>query len=92
MIVFNILLQASLLTLTTLVGDQLKDKYDGATEVKINRRGKLQVKHPHFNVPTGEDLVYLLESPDYCKRNNTVGSLGMVSYLHRHRKKTVMFC
>ena len=57
-------------------GDQLKEKYDGATEVKINRRGKLQVKHPQFNVPTGEDLVYLLESPDYCKRNKTVGSLG----------------
>ncbi|KAK3875049.1 hypothetical protein Pcinc_020058 [Petrolisthes cinctipes] len=58
------------------VGDLLKDKYDGATEVKINRRGKLQVKHPQYNVPTGEDLVYLHESPDYCKRNNTVGSLG----------------
>ncbi|XP_066963899.1 protein Wnt-5b-like [Macrobrachium rosenbergii] len=60
------------------VGDLLKEKYDGATEVKINRRGKLQVKHPQFNVPTAEDLVYLSDSPDYCRRNNTVGSLGTV--------------
>ncbi|XP_076334211.1 protein Wnt-5b-like [Tachypleus tridentatus] len=58
------------------VGDQLKDKYDGATEVKINRRGKLQLKNPHFNIPTAEDLVYLEESPDYCVKNHTTGSLG----------------
>ena len=54
----------------------MKEKYDGATEVRINRRGKLQVKHPQFNVPTAEDLVYVATSPDYCKKNNTVGSLG----------------
>ncbi|KAG7169098.1 Wnt-5b-like 2, partial [Homarus americanus] len=72
------------------IGDLLKDKYDGATEVKINRRGKLQVKHPQFNVPTGEDLVYLHESPDYCNRNTTVGSLDLIErktvYATRLRK------
>lgn len=79
--------QKPLFTPSNPIGDQLKDKYDGATEVKINRRGKLQVKHPHFNVPTGEDLVYLLESPDYCKRNTTVGSLGKVSSMLHHKNK-----
>ncbi|KAH8021709.1 hypothetical protein HPB51_016373 [Rhipicephalus microplus] len=58
------------------VGDHLKDKYDSATEVKLNRRGKLQVRHRKFNVPTLEDLVYLHESPDYCVYNETLGSLG----------------
>lgn len=58
------------------VGDHLKEKYDSATEVKLNRRGKLQVRHRKFNVPTLEDLVYLHESPDYCVYNETLGSLG----------------
>ncbi|RXG55842.1 Protein Wnt-5b [Armadillidium vulgare] len=58
------------------IGSLLKGKYDGATEVRINRRGKLQVRHPQFNVPTAEDLVYMAPSPDYCRRNRTVGSLG----------------
>ncbi|XP_023215183.1 protein Wnt-5b-like [Centruroides vittatus] len=58
------------------VGDHLKDKYDGATEVKINRRGKLQIRNPRFNLPTAEDLVYMDESPDYCITNLTTGSHG----------------
>lgn len=58
------------------VGDHLKDKYDSATEVKVNRRGKLQVRQRRFNVPTAEDLVYMHESPDYCVSNDTLGSLG----------------
>ncbi|CAL4066682.1 unnamed protein product [Meganyctiphanes norvegica] len=58
-------------------GDFLKEKYDGATEVKINRRGKLQVKFAQFNVPTAEDLVYLEDSPDYCTRSNvSLGTTG----------------
>lgn len=60
------------------VGDHLKDKYDSATEVKLNRRGKLQVRHRRFNLPTPEDLVYMHESPDYCVSNDTLGSLGTV--------------
>ncbi|XP_013792736.1 protein Wnt-5b-like [Limulus polyphemus] len=58
------------------VGDHLKDKYDGATEVMINPRGKLQVRNPQYNVPTAEDLVYLEESPDYCVDDENTGSLG----------------
>ncbi|GBM55238.1 Protein Wnt-5a [Araneus ventricosus] len=58
------------------VGDYLKDKYDGATEVKINHRGKLQIRNPRYNLPTAEDLVYIDESPDYCVPNEKTGSWG----------------
>ena len=55
----------------------MKDKYDGATEVRVNKRGRLQVKNAQYNIPTANDLVYLDESPDYCLRNKTIGSVGM---------------
>jgi len=55
----------------------MKDKYDGATEVKVNKRGRLQVKNAQYNLPTANDLVYLDESPDYCLRNKTIGSFGI---------------
>ena len=55
----------------------MKDKYDGATEVRVNKRGRLQVKNNQYNLPTANDLVYLDESPDYCLRNKTIGSFGM---------------
>ncbi|XP_076356910.1 protein Wnt-5b-like [Tachypleus tridentatus] len=61
------------------IGDHLKDKYDGATEVKINRRGKLQIKNPRFTLPTSRDLVYLDQSPDYCVANELTGSFGTQS-------------
>ncbi|XP_023711781.1 protein Wnt-5b isoform X2 [Cryptotermes secundus] len=58
------------------IGDYIKDKYDGATEVRINRRGRLQIRDPRFNKPTANDLVYIDDSPNYCVRNLSVGSLG----------------
>ncbi|CAG2068809.1 unnamed protein product, partial [Timema podura] len=58
--------------------DYLKDKYDGATEVRVNRRGRLQIRDPRFNRPTANDLIYIDESPNYCVRNLSVGSLGTV--------------
>lgn len=59
-----------------LSGDYLRDKYDGATEVKVNKRGKLQIKDPRFSLPSANDLIYVEESPSYCVPNTTVGSLG----------------
>lgn len=59
-----------------VTGDYLLDKYDGATEVKINRRGRLAIKDPRYSKPTASDLVYLDESPNYCFANLTLGSLG----------------
>lgn len=62
-----------------VAGDYIKDKYDGATEVRINRRGRLQIRDPRFNKPTANDLVYIDDSPNYCVRNLSVGSLGKTS-------------
>ncbi|XP_065341058.1 protein Wnt-5a-like isoform X1 [Cloeon dipterum] len=58
------------------IGDYLKDKYDGATEVRVNKRGRLQIKDPRFNMPTANDLLYLSESPNYCVKNLALGSMG----------------
>ncbi|XP_050669428.1 protein Wnt-5b-like [Leptidea sinapis] len=58
------------------IGDYLREKYDSATEVSVSRRGKLRVRNPGFGVPTALDLVYLEESPNYCLKNETLGSLG----------------
>lgn len=49
------------------IGDYLREKYDEATQVKLNKRGRLQVKDPRYKVPTPTDLVYLDESPDWCR-------------------------
>ncbi|XP_075166597.1 wnt oncogene analog 5 [Haematobia irritans] len=49
------------------IGDYLREKYEESTEVKLNKRGRLQVKDPQFKVPTAHDLVYLDESPDWCR-------------------------
>lgn len=57
-------------------GDFLLDKYDGATEVRVNRRGRLSMRDPRFSLPTANDLVYLDDSPNYCLPNETFGSLG----------------
>jgi wingless-type MMTV integration site family protein 5 len=58
------------------VGDFLKDKYDGATEVKINKRSKLQIRNSRYTKPTSEDLLYMEESPDYCINSDQTGSFG----------------
>lgn len=53
----------------SFLGDFLREKYDEATQVKINKRGRLQVKDSRYKVPTALDLVYLEESPDWCRAN-----------------------
>ncbi|EEB10386.1 protein Wnt-5B precursor, putative [Pediculus humanus corporis] len=58
------------------IGDLLRDKYDGATEVKVNRRGRLQIRDPQYRLHTASDLVYIDESPNYCVTNLSVGALG----------------
>ena len=68
-----------------VAGDYIKDKYDGATEVRVNRRGRLQIKDPRFNKPTANDLVYIDDSPNYCIRNVSVGSLGKKLNIFRLR-------
>lgn len=59
-------------------GDYLHEKYDEATQVKINKRGRLQVKDPRYKVPTALDLVYLDESPDWCRINRQLQWPGII--------------
>ncbi|XP_051471729.1 protein Wnt-4a-like [Apus apus] len=61
------------------VGNVLKEKFKGATEVQSKRVGsrKLLVpKSSHFKPYTAHDLVYLLASPDFCQRDPRRGVLG----------------
>ncbi|CAG9802506.1 unnamed protein product [Chironomus riparius] len=51
------------------IGDYLREQYEQATQVKMNKRGRLQVKDSRYKVPTALDLVYLDESPDWCRAN-----------------------
>lgn len=60
------------------VGDFLREKYDEATQVKLNKRGRLQVKDSRYKVPTPVDLVYLEESPDWCRANRQLQWPGMM--------------
>jgi hypothetical protein len=69
-------INGGVITWCCVAGDYIKDKYDGATEVRVNRRGRLQIRDPRFNKPTANDLVYIDDSPNYCIRNMSVGSLG----------------
>lgn len=55
----------------------MREKYDEATQVKLNKRGRLQVKDPRYKVPSASDLVYLDESPDWCRNNRQLQWPGM---------------
>lgn len=66
----------------SFAGDYLLDRYDGATEVKVNRRGRLAIRDPKYSLPTANDLVYLDDSPNYCFANATLGSLGLILFLN----------
>ena len=57
----------------------LKEKFDGAHEVKQKRkngRRMLQPKYHRFRPHADTDLVYLATSPDYCETDFMRGSLG----------------
>ncbi|XP_067683611.1 protein Wnt-2b-A-like isoform X2 [Haliotis asinina] len=59
------------------VGDYLKTKYNGATQVMMNQEGTgLIVANKNHKRPTRSDLVYFEMSPDYCLRDLEIGSLG----------------
>jgi hypothetical protein len=54
----------------------LREQYEQATQVKMNKRGRLQVKDSRYKVPTALDLVYLDESPDWCRANKQLQWAG----------------
>ena len=59
-------------------GEYLNKKYSMASKVKVTRKGRLRIRSKSKRVPTAYDLVYLEKSPDYCKRNITIGSTGNI--------------
>lgn len=62
-----------------LVGDHIKEKFDGATEVELKQIGSRRVLLPrnrNFKPYTLVDLVYIDRSPDFCTPNLSTGSLG----------------
>ena len=57
----------------------MKEKFDGAHEVKQKRkngRRMLVTKYSRFRSHADTDLVYLVTSPDYCEYDVKKGSLG----------------
>ncbi|XP_070191739.1 protein Wnt-2b-like [Littorina saxatilis] len=59
------------------VGNYLKTKHNGATQVMINQEGTgLIVANKNHKRPTRSDLVYFEKSPDYCVKDEGIGSLG----------------
>uniref|UniRef100_A0A336M0D6 Protein Wnt n=1 Tax=Culicoides sonorensis TaxID=179676 RepID=A0A336M0D6_CULSO len=52
------------------IAEYLKEKYDTATHVRMNQRKKLQVRDYRRSVPNAEDLVYIENSPDWCRQKN----------------------
>ncbi|XP_068240095.1 protein Wnt-4-like [Palaemon carinicauda] len=61
------------------IGEILKDKFDGATEVRVKQvsgRAELEPNKQYFKKPTELDLVYVSASPEYCEYDINSGSLG----------------
>ncbi|XP_021569886.1 protein Wnt-3a [Carlito syrichta] len=65
------------------VGDFLKDKYDSASEMVVEKhreaRGWVETLRPryaYFKAPTERDLVYYEASPNFCEPNPETGSFG----------------
>nr|WCQ76354.1 wingless [Triops longicaudatus] len=70
------------------VGDQLKDRFDGASRVLISNTGRVpgngkrkynyQLKpfNPDHKTPAKKDLVYYENSPNFCEKNTKLGIPG----------------
>ncbi|UYV67630.1 WNT1 [Cordylochernes scorpioides] len=70
------------------IGNNLKDRFDGASKVtlsnkgnfrKISSKGRLEMlvpKNPGLKYPSKVDLVYYEQSPDFCVPNASLGLEG----------------
>ncbi|GAB6022554.1 Protein Wnt-4 [Chamberlinius hualienensis] len=77
------------------VGEILKEKFDGATEVeerKVGSRRTLAPINSQYKSPTDVDLVYMDTSPDFCERDKRTGSLGTQGRICNKTSKAVDGC
>ncbi|TMS19355.1 Protein Wnt-4a, partial [Larimichthys crocea] len=78
------------------VGNVIKEKFDGATEVEQRKVGTTKVLVPRnsqFKPHTDEDLVYLDPSPDFCDYDpRTPGMLGTVGRQCNRTSKAIDGC
>ncbi len=77
------------------VGDLLKEKFDGASEVQQKRIGSRRILVPrssHFKPHTDMDLVYLEASPDFCEMDPKTGSLGTMGRQCSRNSKAIDGC
>ena len=58
------------------VGKLLREKYLKAMKVTVDQERKTLTKINKMKKPSGEAIVFLEESPDYCLANKEMGSLG----------------
>ena len=63
----------------SLIGQKLKDKYDGSPKVTGNNDGYSLIPEANsIKPPSDMDLVYTNDSPNFCKPNNKFGTPGTV--------------
>ena len=77
------------------VGDVIKEKFDGATEVKLvftNNFPRLVPVNPQYKPHTNSDLVYLVASPDFCEPDYKSGSLGTRGRICSRSSKAIDGC
>ncbi|XP_056398700.1 protein Wnt-4 isoform X3 [Hyla sarda] len=77
------------------VGNVLKEKFDGATEVEQKKIGTTKVlvpKNSQFKPHTDEDLVYLDSSPDFCDHDLKNGVLGTTGRQCNKTSKAIDGC
>ncbi|XP_029948211.1 protein Wnt-4a isoform X1 [Salarias fasciatus] len=78
------------------VGNVIKEKFDGATEVEQRKVGTTKILVPRnsqFKPHTDEDLVYLDPSPDFCDHDpRTPGMLGTVGRQCNRTSKAIDGC
>lgn len=59
------------------VGNLLKEKFNGAAKVTGGNNGEeILPEDSTIKAPMVDDLVYTTNSPDFCKPNRKLGSLG----------------